>query len=233
MIAKRAIVGVAAGALLAAGALVAPAFGAIDKPAPRPVKREAAASIGGFTPAAGDPRLAALFARSGIGAGDFRFTPAETRRDARAVTVAVRARSTVQSSRTALAQATPTVGLAPIAYNLGAAVGYKRIAITGEVGRIDLAGQPGGREAADLAVSYVASRWTGRVRAAADRPVASTPRAIAELPSYSLDLGGSYAVTRNLDVTAGVRYRSDRDRLTRVAERRDSQGVYVGTAFRF
>jgi hypothetical protein len=35
-------------------------------------------------------------------------------------------------------------------------------------------------------------------------------------------------------VTAGVRYRSDRERFVKVDDdRRDSQAVYLGTAFRF
>ena len=52
--------------------------------------------------------------------------------------------------------------------------------------------------------------------------------------SVSLDVGGSFRVARNVDVTAGVRYKSERDRLETVTDtRRDSQAVYVGTAFRF
>ena len=51
---------------------------------------------------------------------------------------------------------------------------------------------------------------------------------------YSLGVGGSYRLTRNLDVTGGVRYKIQRDRLEPLADqRRDSQAVYVGTAFRF
>ena len=39
---------------------------------------------------------------------------------------------------------------------------------------------------------------------------------------------------RNLDLTAGLRYKSERERLARFNDdRRDSQAVYVGTAFRF
>jgi hypothetical protein len=35
-------------------------------------------------------------------------------------------------------------------------------------------------------------------------------------------------------VTAGLRYQSDRERLAQLKDdRRDSQAVYVGTAFRF
>jgi hypothetical protein len=47
-------------------------------------------------------------------------------------------------------------------------------------------------------------------------------------------VGGSYSLTRNFDVTAGVRYKTERDRLERLKDDRlDSQAVYVGTAFRF
>ncbi len=221
----------AGGAVIAAAALVASASGAVEKQGGAP-KRQIARALGGFTPAAGDPRLAALFARSGLGSNGFRFTPAETRSDSRALTVAVRSRTTRGADPVAIAAA-PTVGLAPIAYSLGGSVGYKRFSVSGDVARVDLAGLPGGREAADVALSYTAPRWSGRIKAAADRPIDSAPRALAGLPSYSLDLGGSYSLTRNLDVTAGVRYRTDRERLARLDEGRNSQGVYVGTAFRF
>ena len=148
------------------------------------------------------------------------------------MTVAVRARTNrAVSTRSVVSD--NTVGLTPIAYNLGVALGWKRFAIASDVSRVDLASQPGGREAADLAVSYTGTRFSGRVKAATDRPLADTPRAVTVLPSYSVDLGGAYSLTRNIDVTAGVRYRSDRDRLTQTDVRRDSQAVYVGTAFRF
>jgi hypothetical protein len=102
------------------------------------------------------------------------------------------------------------------------------------VNKLDLGVMPGGREAADLAVSYSAKRFSGTVKAAADRPLSSAPRLVEDAPSYSVDLGGSYALTRSLAVTAGVRYRSDRERFVKVDDdRRDSQAVYLGTAFRF
>jgi len=124
--------------------------------------------------------------------------------------------------------------LAPIAYNLGMSVGWKRFAVSGDLARVDLAGMPGSRSSADVAVSYAGKRFTGSVKAAADRPLANTPRLVEDAPSYSVDLGGSYSLTRNIDVTAGVRYRSDRERFVRLEDdRRDSQAVYLGTAFRF
>jgi hypothetical protein len=229
--------GVVAGALAACALAVAPASGATER-TQRLVPRSAAIARSGgtFTPAAADPRLAAIFARSGLADDGFRFTPAQTRTGGRAVTVAVRARTnrTVDTQRVAAAAPSAAVGLAPIAYNLGVAVGWKRFAVSGDVRHVDAGVQPGSREAFDLGLSYTGNRFGARVKAAADRPLANAPKMIETVPTYSVDVGGSYALTRNLDVTAGVRYRTDRDRLARLADdRRDSQAVYVGTAFRF
>lgn len=238
MVAKRVMVGMIAGVLATAGVVVAPAFGASEQQT-RVARRSLSPirGFGAFTPAAANPRLAALFARSGFDSSSFSFTPAETRHETRAVTVAVRGRTLrgPDASRLAAASTAPTVGLAPIAYNLGMAVGWKRFAVSGDVARVDLAGMPGGRDSADVAVSYAGTRFVGSVKAAADRPLANAPHLIEEAPTYSVDVGGSYSLTRNLDVTAGVRYRSDRERFTRLEDeqRRDSQAVYVGTAFRF
>ncbi len=232
----RAVTGMMAGALVAAGVIVAPAFGASERA--QPVRRAATARLtGSFTPAAADPRLAAAIARGGLDVSQFRFTPAEVRQDKRGVTVAVRARTSraalVDTSRTAAVQA-PTVGIAPIAYNLGVSVGWKRFAVSGAVNRIDLGPIPGGRESTDVALSYRTGRASSRIIAVADRPLENTPKLTQEMPSYSVDVSSSYSLTRNLDVTAGMRYRSDRERLARLDDtRRDSQSVYVGTAFRF
>jgi hypothetical protein len=235
--AARALIGGSVVAFAAMALAVAPAIGAseIDRVAP---KRSggAARNLGGFTPSSADPRLAAAFARSGLGNGEFRFTPSENRQGNRPVTVAVRARSTqIAHTDRAAAVAAPTVGLVPVAYNLGVSVGWKRFAVSGDVAKVDLAGQPGSREAADVTVSYSLPRFTGRVKAGSDRPLpGSTPKLVDGVESYSLDVGGSYSLTRNIDLTAGLRYKSERERLARFTDdRRDSQAVYVGTAFRF
>lgn len=231
----RVILGGMLGAGLVAGAFVAPAIGATEKAA-RLVRQPAVAAraLSSFTPAAADPRLAAVFARAGID-GAFRFTPAETRSTGKAVTVAVRTRSNrVPGDERVAAVIAPTVGLAPIAYNLGVAVGWKRFAVSGDLAKVDLGGQPGARDTADVAVTYAGARFSGQVRASSDTPGANTVRLIESAPSYSIDVGGSYSLTRNLDVTAGMRYKSERDRLVRFTDdRRDSQAVYLGTAFRF
>ena len=84
-------------------------------------------------------------------------------------------------------------------------------------------------------MSYRATRrLTGRVAVGAERAEGGQ-RIIAEDQAYSLDVGGAYSIARNVDVTAGARYRISRDRLDPLSrdDRRDSQAVYVGTAFRF
>lgn len=233
----RAIAGLVAGALCATGLLAVPGLAAgsatptrVVRPAP-PVRSLA----GAFTPAAADPRLAAVFARGGL-TGDFHFTPADTRRDGRGVMVALRVQSNRVAAPERIAATTPAPGLAPITYNVGATVGWKRFALSGDLARVDLGVLPGSREAADVSVSYRATkRFSGRVKAAADRPYGEVAQLVDQPQSYSVDIGGAYKLTRNLDVTAGVRYRSDRERLTRVDDdsRHDSQAAYVGTIFRF
>src|SRR3546814_4077546 len=92
--------------------------------------------IGSFTPASADPKLAAALARSGLNASGFRFTPSEASKDEQhRVTVAVRkrvSRSSDESNARTVAPAS-TVSVAPIAYNLGVAVGWKRFAPSGDV----------------------------------------------------------------------------------------------------
>ncbi|MES2754690.1 MAG: hypothetical protein V4659_08495 [Pseudomonadota bacterium] len=233
---SRVIAGSVAAVMGIAALVAVPAIGAPGEAARARRVQAAPRAIGSFTPAAADPRLSAALARAGIGSGNFRFTPTDARRDGnRAITVAVRARGTgIDSSRSVALAAPTSVSLAPIAYNLGAAVGWKRFALSGDVTKVDLGTQPGSREAVDLGVSYVGNRASARVAARADRPLAGTVPLTGDAASYSLDVGGSYALTRNLAVTAGVRYKEDRDRLARLRDdRRDSQAVYVGTAFRF
>lgn len=189
-----------------------------------------------FTPASADPRLAAAFARSNVVTSGFKFTPATAAgRPSRAVTVAVRARSTLTPATIDRPPVAATaLNVAPFAYNLGVSVGWKRFAISGDIAQSNLGALQGGRRGVDVGVSYTVKKWSTRVQLAADRPVGNAPRAITGGDSVAVDFGGSYRLTRNLDLTAGVRYKSERDRLEPLADtRRDSQAVYIGTAFKF
>ena len=228
------------GAALAVAALAMPAIGAPSdvtrKILKRPVSLSARGGIGSFTPAAADPRVAAIYARAGLANAGFRFTPSSASKPgSQAVTVAVRAAATPSASATRVTAAPQAVSIAPIAYNLGMGVGWKRFAVAGDVARVDRAGMPGSREKIDVGVSYNAPKWSGRLQVERDRPTDTQSANLTGGRSVSFDLGGSYSLARNLDVTAGLRYRAEqRDRLQIIDDgRRDSQAVYVGTAIKF
>ncbi|MDB5687326.1 MAG: hypothetical protein JWR77_1915 [Rhizorhabdus sp.] len=197
-------------------------------------------SIGSFTPAASDPRRAALFNRAGVNFGDasFRFTPSGGG-GRRAVTVAIRARATTKAGaeRTAaimINSAAINAGLDASAYSLGASVGWKHFALAGDVARIDGGITAENRDMADIGLSYSGSKWSTRLLLGAERATGLRPRIGGPEEVMSVDLGGSYALTGNLELNGGVRYKSQRERAELSNDqRRDSQAIYVGTAFRF
>jgi hypothetical protein len=206
-----------------------PAFGTPDS-ARRAGKSLSSGQIF-FTPASADPRLAALIARSGIGTAPFRFTPAESRGSRRPVTaLQIEAPKagvvTLRGNNSA-----PSVGVAPIAYNLVGTTAAKRLTVPGDALKMDLGTSPSGRR---LDPGFnLAGRRPSKLKAVTDRP---EPNArLAGDMSNVIDVGGAYSLRRNIDVTAGVRYKAlDRDRLAPLPDdRRDSQAVYVGTTFKF
>ncbi|MFN3724827.1 MAG: porin [Allosphingosinicella sp.] len=233
--------GLAGGVSLLAISLAVPAIGEAQRnqnraaPAPERV-------IGTFTPAVRDPRLAAMLASRRVSSADtaFRFTPAATPDErSRAVRVAVRVRPGVNAPErlrtTTLAAAATGTQITPSSYNLGVSVGWRRFAITGDVARSNDSAALGSRESTRIGAEYQANRrLTGRVQVGAER-AEGVERIVGDDRAYSLDVGGSYSIARNLDVTGGLRYRVSRDRLEPLArdERRDSQAVYIGTAIRF
>ena len=231
---KFGLVGVAAAAL---GLALSPAIAAsLQSTGPAPIKISRG-GFGSFTPAAADPKLAAAFARGSVSTSGFRFTPASSASKVnRKVTVAVRARSTaVTPSADRPSTNAALMNVAPVAYNLGVSVGWKRFAISGDVATSDLGLAQGRRQAADVGLSYTVKKWTTRVQLAAERPLGIEPRLTDAGESVAVDFGGSYSLNRNIAVTAGVRYKSERNnRLEALQDnRRDSQAVYLGTAFRF
>jgi hypothetical protein len=238
IVTKLAGIGAIGGAALTALALLlTPAIAAstqqqkIKKVRPAPSFR----SAGLFTPAVADPKLAAEFERRGIRADRFRFTPSAASPDkSKAVRVAVRARAaTPNETVRGEASALPVTAITPAAYNLGLSVGWKSFALSGDVAKVQGGTLPGASESAEVGVAYVGKKFTGRLQVGANR-TAGAQRIVETDQSYSLDVGGSYSIARNLDVTGGVRYKIQRDRLQPLEdERRDSQAVYVGTAFRF
>lgn len=227
------------GSALALTMLLAPMTSAEAKVTKRKPQTNLAAQsnlFGAFTPAAADPRIAAEFARSGLGTGGsgspFRFTPSGNAGSRRAITIAVRARA-VSKADAAKALGLSSDGLAPSAYSLGASVGWKRFALSGDVAKIENVLLPAGHESADVGVSFFGKRWETKLDVTSERTTNEKP-ALGIDQSWSVGLGGSYALTRNLNVTGGVRYKTQRDDpMSLLDNRRDSQAVYVGTTFKF
>ena len=223
-------------ALGAAGLLLSPAFAAADSKKRPPAVSLSLSPDFGFTPASADPRLAAAFSGRSPTLSDFKFTPSAAKGRPSQVRVAIRARaSSPQQVASASSSASPVSALAPVSYNLGVAVGWRRFAVAGDVAKVSPAGAPvDGRESAALGVSYSLPRFTGRVAVSADRAEGRAAPALRNPDNYALDVGGSYSLTRRLSVTGGVRYKVEHDRLSSLKDDRvDSQAVYVGTAFKF
>ena len=202
------------------------------KRAPKPAANVSGA-IGSFTPSSADPRFGSTFGRGGLTSSGFRFTPSLGPGASRRVTVAVRARAGTPAPG-ATSTASSYAGFTPYAYNLGVAVGWKRFAVTSDYSKVDLGVVPGSHESADVALSYGGRHWSTRLALAADRSTGDTSRLIGGEQGVAVDFGGSYSISNHFDVTGGVRYRVEKDRLVQLSDdRRDSQAVYIGTAFKF
>lgn len=175
----------------------------------------------------------------------FRFTPAGTSsRPDRSVTVAVRvapgsARAiTVQKGLEAAPSAFGAQGLriTPGGYNLGVSRGYQgfssSVALAPEVRKIDMP---------DLSTTTFRlsnkggpSRFSTKLSVDEKENTGRAPGTFETAGQPTVDLGGSYRLTRNLNVTAGVRYSADRDRIAPLTDsKQDSQAVYLGTQFKF
>ena len=206
-------------------------------------------SFASFTPASADPELARMIeSRSGT-TRMMRFTPAGAiSAEDRSVTVVVRVDGEAAqaiSVRNAIgmvrgeAPAEASNSITATRYNLGLARGYRSFAAAAPA-----LSQPLSSAAIpDLAefepapgVREEPSRFAARIALEEGRTAApAAPQTLDATGDQRIDVAGSYRLTRNLDVRAGVRYEQDRNRLSPVPdlEQQDSQAVYIGTQFRF
>lgn len=205
-----------------------------------------------LTPASVDSRIARLVAERGEShAHLLRFTPAGVAgRASRAVTVAVRVdenaaraisvRSAIEATKDQVA-GDDTVRIAPTRYNLGISRGYQSFAkpVPTQAPALSRTSEPGIPNLADFRPSPGAkpdeSRFAARIALEEESKAGTSLRTIDSRGDQAVDVAGSYRLTRNLNVTAGVRYSQESDRLAPLADstKQDSQAVYVGTQFRF
>jgi hypothetical protein len=200
-----------------------------------------------FTPASVDPKLARFVAERSTGtARMMRFTPAGVaERSKRSLTVAVRVGDESAQAiqvRSAIATAQDQMGgasgvrIVSARYNLGLARGYQSFAQPAALSKkLSDAAIPDLSSFKPTPLQAEQSRLVSRVELAREEKPGVTPRTREALGEQSLDVATSYRLTRNLDVSAGVRYSQDRDRIAPATEQapQDSQAFYVGTQFRF
>lgn len=204
-----------------------------------------ALSLGMFTPASVDPALAARIAEKARARG-VQFTPVSTppKGGKRVVTVAVRVDDNTAraiSVRKALdvvpGRAVGVAGLDTSRFQLGAARGYKSFARTPDLSNTvqklvlpDLAQFEPSRPKADDKPSRLQPRIELEDRNIAGR----SPNTLDAIGSQTVGLGGSFRLLPNMNVTAGVRYSQERERLDPLTNSvQDSQAVYVGTQIKF
>lgn len=204
-----------------------------------------ALGIGRFTPASVDPALAARVADKARERG-IHFTPASAPpvTGLRTVTVAVRVDDdaarivAVRKAPEAVSgRVTSLAALDGSKFQLGAARGVQSFArsvdLSASVRTIDVPDlarlEPSKPVAADKP-----SRLQPRIELE-DREIAGrSPNTLDSVGQENVGVGGSYSLSRNLNVMAGVRYSKERDRLNPLTNAvKDSQAVYVGTQIKF
>lgn len=199
-----------------------------------------------FTPSGVDSRLAARFAASNSqNSNRFPFTLAGADASrSRTIIVAARANSRLTagavSVRSALSTSEAGAGkamrLSTVDYRLSASKGWQGFALPAtpklsakvplsELGRANFRLDDSAKKP---------SKFSTNIKLDQNREVAPPARGSAATGDYKLDVGGSFSISRKIDVTAGLRYASENDRvLSRVDNRKDSEAVYVGTKIRF
>ena len=237
-----------AAALLATGSLVlspvvVPAFAA------KSLQQAGSASkdwLNTFTPSGVDSKLAAKFAAASGSANErfpFTLAGADANRN-RTIIVAARANSRLTagavSVRNAIAVSEQGAGtglrLSTVDYRLTASKGWQGFALPAApklAAKVPLTELGNGGFRLDETAKKP-SKFSTNIKLDQNREVAPPARGSAAAGDYKLDVGGSFSISRKIDVTAGVRYASENDRVLPTSDnRKDSEAVYVGTKIRF
>ena len=223
--------------------MIVPAFAA---KASGPEQKDMPSWIAMFTPAGGDSVLAQKFAATQIAANArFPFTPAsagDVRN--RTITVAARANSRLSAGAVSIRNViAPTdlgagkgLRLAAVDYRLTASRGWQDFALPkahARAAKTPLSDVGKGSFRLDESAQKP-SKFSTNIKLDQNKEMAPPARGSAASGDYKLDVGGSFSISRKIDVTAGVRYASENDRVIPLADnRKDSEAVYVGTKIRF
>jgi len=251
---RMAIAGTAAAVALGLSPVILPAFASGNVAA---LSSSANILLDQFTPAGVDSRLAEKFAARQSAAAaraqsrDFQFTPAGLSGNQKTLTVAARSIGLKNARAVSAREVSPlsNVGrgeskLKKTEFRLTSAdltagrgwkgfsvVEDKRAAVNAPL--ISDLGKSSFR--LDKGPKKKPSRFKSDIAVAKERKIAPSVQGNAAPDDYQLDVGGSFSISRKIDVTAGVRYKSERDQVAAAAadNSRDSEAVYIGTKIRF
>lgn len=194
-----------------------------------------------FTPAGIDTRLAERMRSNAMRQSAFPFTPAGlNNRSSNILTVAVRADAgNAVSVRDTISQIEAgngsTLRLANSNYQLTTARGWQAFALPATVTEQPRLGEILGKGdfRLDDSGKKKPSRFNTDVKVDSPHGAAPSLRGnAAAAGDYQVAVGGSFRVAKGVDVTAGVRYSRDSDRVAAAASA-DSEAVYVGTKIKF
>ena len=196
-----------------------------------------------FTPAGIDSRLAERMRSNAARSTAFPFTPAGLNsRTSNTLTVAARADgSNAVTVRNAMAQldagSGTTLRLNNSNYELTTKRGWQAFTLPSTAinqPRLDAMLGKGDFRLDDTAKKKP-SRFGTDLKVASPRGATPSLRGSeASAGDYSVNVGGSFRVAKGVDVTAGVRYSRDSDRVDpATAAKADSEAVYVGTKIKF
>ena len=228
---------------LALSPMIVPAFAAKSF---GPEQKAAPSWIAMFTPAGGDSVLAQKFSATQIAPNaQFPFTPASAGEGRnRTITVAARANSRLTAGAVSLRNviAPSEVGagkglrLAAVDYRLTASKGWQDFALPkahARAAKTPLSDVGKGSFRLDESAKKP-SKFSANFKLDQNKEMTPPARGSGAAGDYKLDVGGSFSISRKIDVTAGVRYTSENDRVLPLPDnRKDSEAVYVGTKIRF
>jgi hypothetical protein len=211
--------------------------------------------LNNFTPAGLDSKLAEKFKRQltnnnaiAPSKNRFPFTPSGVELGkSRTMTIAARTDSVLSSKAISTRNivrliepgVAPQVDIRKSDFRLTASRGWQgfklpatpRSAVKAPVSEIKLAA---GEFRLDKENGAKKSRFKTDVKLDKQQQAAPSPRGNAAAGEYKVGLESSFSLSRRVDLTAGVTYNSERDRVApRVDDRKDSEAVYVGTKIRF
>lgn len=210
-----------------------------------------------FTPSGVDSRLAEIHkqrlaekkSQAVKGNELFRFTPAGLDKISnRTLTVAARTNDVVEAVTVKNIAATGNAGLGPIAalqktkYSLKQDKGWKgfelsalpKILADDKLGQLNRISVPSIEFKLDDGKNDKPSKFSTSMKIAKPNDAAPSPLGNAAGEDYVLNLGGSFSISKRIDLTAGVRYDRQSDiPLSSNDDREDSEAVYVGTKIRF